>query len=88
MKKPSNPRNLALKVTFSLHNDLLEDEGFAGYEGTKEQFDDLYEEVLTIITKVLGNDGNYPDENQIVEAYWEIQTEIVKGIRQVDWFLN
>jgi hypothetical protein len=74
----------ALAACFVLHNEMLNDESFAGYEGAKDDFDSLYKEVYTIVREELW-DG--VDVELVVETFYHYQTEIVNGERDVCWFL-
>ena len=80
----TNFEKTALAACCQLHGELLNDEFFAGYEGTKEQFDNLYEQVYKIVSQELW-DGAEVD--QVVETFYTYETEIAQGLREVDWHL-
>jgi hypothetical protein len=79
-----NFENLALRACFQLHSELLNDEYFAAYEGSKENFDNLYAQVYKIVSEELC-DGAEID--QVIETFYTYETEIAQGLREVDWFL-
>lgn len=80
----TNFENTALSACFQLHGELLKDEFFAGYEGTKEQFDELYKNVYKIVSEELW-DGAEVD--QVIETFYTYETEIAQGLRECDWYL-
>ena len=73
----------ALTATIALHNELVNDDAFAGYEGDKDAFDKLYKEVYTI-TRYELFDG--ADVEMISETFYAYMTEVANGEREVDWF--
>lgn len=80
----NNFQQTALVTCFQLHNELLNDEFFAGYDGTKEQFDELYKNIYKIVSEELW-DGAEVD--QVIETFYTYEDEIAKGLREVDWYL-
>jgi len=84
MQNTITSEKLALEVCFKLHNELLTDEFFAGYEGSKENFDDLYTQVYKIVSEELW-DGAEID--QVIETFYTYEDEIAHGLREVDWYL-
>jgi hypothetical protein len=84
MKNETSLQNLALSASFVLHGQLLADCNYAGYDGGKNDFDNLYKEVYSIIREELPNDA---DLEQIVDCFHEYQLEIMNGQRDVCWFL-
>lgn len=74
----------ALSASFVLHNQLLTDCNYDGYEGSKSDFDNLYNQVLEIVRNELPDDA---DNDQIVETFHEYQLEIMNGDRDVCWYL-
>jgi hypothetical protein len=76
-------KTTALTATIALHNELVNDDAFAGYEGDKNAFDKLYKEVYTI-TRYELFDG--ADVEMINETFYTYMTEIANGEREVDWF--
>jgi hypothetical protein len=75
---------LALQASFALNDQLLNDCCYAGYEGDKESFDRLYDEVYVICRDELPDDA---DVDQVVEMFHDYQLEIMDGLREVDWYL-
>ena len=80
----TNFENTALTACFQLHNELLDDEFFAGYDGSKEQFDSLYQNIYKIVSEELWEGA---EVDQVVETFYTYETEIAQGLREVDWFL-
>lgn len=76
-------KTTALTATIALHNELVNNEAFAGYGGDKDEFDRLYKEVYTI-TRYELFDG--ADVEQIVETWFLYFEEILNGQRDCDWF--
>lgn len=75
----------ALKACFALNNDLLTDNAAWGYNGSKEDFDRLFQEVHAIAW-MEGVDPNSLDE--ICDTFWEVQLEVMNDERDVDWYLR
>ena len=84
MQNTITSEKLALEVCFKLHGELLKDEFFAGYEGSKEQFDDLYTQIFRIIETEL---PAHSDADLIIETFYQYETEIAQGLRECDWHL-
>lgn len=76
-------KRLALDATITLHNQIKNDDAFAGYESTIEEFDRLYKEVYTITRYELWDGA---DCEQIVETWFTYFEEILNGERDLDWF--
>ena len=74
----------ALEVSFVLHKQLLTDCNYAGYEGTKDDFDNLYKEVYAIARYELPDDA---DNDLIENTFHEYQLEQMNGERDICWFL-
>jgi hypothetical protein len=74
----------ALLSCLQLHKELLEGEGFEGYDGSKEAFDRLYEEVYAIVKEELAEEA---DVEQVVETFYQYQAETAVGVRDADWWL-
>jgi hypothetical protein len=73
----------ALLASFALNSDLLNENNAWGYSGSKDDFDRLYKEVLAIAYM----EGIDPDSiDEICEAFWDIQLEVMNGTRAVDWY--
>lgn len=81
----SSPEAVALTAACQLHTELLQDEGFAGYDGTKEQFDILYRELFVIARDEVSLE--VAPVEQVVETFYDYQTEIAEGVRDYDWYL-
>jgi hypothetical protein len=73
---------IALRAAFALNADLINNEAFCGYCGSKAEFDNLYLECLR-----LAQAARYPSLDLILDAYWSVQEEICAGDRAVDWYL-
>jgi len=73
----------ALEATIALHNQLKIDENFAGYDADINSFNNLYHEVYAIVRYELFDDA---DLEMVVETYYQYQSEIADGEREVDWF--
>lgn len=74
----------ALTACFTLNSQLLNDDAAWGYEGTKECFDRLFDEVFVITRDELPDDC---DIDQIVETFWDYTHEQMDGVREVGWYL-
>lgn len=74
----------ALLACLQLHKELLEDGGFAGYDGSKKAFDRLYEEVYAIVKEELWDGA---EAEQVVETFLQYQAEVAVGVREADWYL-
>jgi hypothetical protein len=73
---------IALRTATLLNDQLLDDDGFCGYDGSKDDFDHLYLECRAIAKTLI-----YPSLDMILDTFWEIQNEIGEGQREVDWYL-
>lgn len=80
-----SPEAVALTAACRLHGELLADESFAGYDGTKAAFDRLYSELFVIARDEVSLEIE-PVE-MVVETFYAIQFEIGEGDCEVDWFL-
>ena len=74
----------ALAASFVLHEQLLNDCNYEGYEGDKIAFDRLYDEVLVICVQELPDDA---DIEQIAETFHSYKLEQMMGDRDMDWYL-
>lgn len=81
----ASPEAVALTATCRLHGELLADENFAGYDGTKDAFDRLYSELFVIARDEVSLEIE-PVE-MVVETFYVFQFEIGEGDREVDWYL-
>ena len=72
-----------LESAFALHDLIKDDEAFCGYESTKEQFDDLYDQVVWLTNNVI-----HPDcltlEN-VIESWQDMQLGVMNGEVETDW---
>jgi hypothetical protein len=80
-----SPEAVALTAACRLHGELLADDGFAGYDGTKGAFDLLYSELFVIARDEISLEIS-PVE-QVVETFYQYQLEIGEGQREIDWYL-
>jgi hypothetical protein len=80
-----SPEAVALTATCHLHAELLADDSFAGYYGSKDAFDQLYSELFVIARDEVSLEVDPVD--QVVETFYQYQLEIGEGQRQVDWYL-
>lgn len=80
----ASPEAVALTATCQLHVELLHDEGFAGYNGTKAEFDSLYRELFVIARDEVSLEVE-PVE-KVIETFFDYQLEVVNGDREMDWF--
>jgi hypothetical protein len=74
----------ALEACFVLHQQLLTEACYAGYDGTKDDFDVLYAEVYIICRDELPDEA---DVNQVVETFHDYQLETMDGQREIGWYL-
>lgn len=77
-------QQLALKAAFALNEDLLISDAAWGYSGSKEDFDRIYHECLVIARDEIGSKKSI---DEVLDAFWDIQMEIMNGNREVDWYL-
>ena len=73
-----------LRACVVLNEQLLNDCNYAGYEGDKESFDRLFNEVFVICRDELPDDAAV---DYIVETFHDYQLEIMEGHREIDWYL-
>jgi len=74
----------ALSASFVLHEQMHPDCNYDGYDGGKDDFDNLYKEVYSIVREELPDNA---DLEQIVDCFHECQLEIMTGQRDICWFL-
>jgi len=74
----------ALAASFQLHKELLNDCCYSGYEGDKEDFDNLYAEVLVICRDELPDDASV---SYVCEVFHDYQLEQMNGHREIGWYL-
>jgi hypothetical protein len=82
MNKEIQREQLALKAAYDLHQDLLTSDAAWGYSGSIEDFHRLAQECLAIVKEAF-----MPTVDTVLDAYWEVQTEVEQGERAVDWYL-
>ena len=80
---PQKLNEFALEATFALHDLIKDDECYCGYESTKEQFDDLYDQVMWLINNVLNLDCL--DQESVIEGWNDMQLGVMNGEVEVDW---
>lgn len=80
-----SPEAVALSAACILHSQLLQDENFAGYDGTKSQFDGLYRQLFVIARDEVSLEID--PIGMVVETFYDYQTEIAQGVRDWDWYL-
>ena len=79
-----NPYAKALEATIELHKSLLTDCCYEGYDGDKDAFDNLYNQVEVIVRCELPDDA---DIEQVVDTFHQYQLETMNGEREIGWFL-
>jgi hypothetical protein len=84
MKNEMTFSQKALEACLVLHKELLTDACYAGYDGTKDDFDTLYAEVYAICRDEVPDGA---DIDQVVETFHEYQLEQMNGEREVGWYL-
>jgi hypothetical protein len=83
MKKTDLSRK-ALAASFQLHKELLNDCCYAGYDGDKEAFDNLYNEVYVICRDELPDDATV---KYVCETFHDYQFEQMNGDREIGWWM-
>lgn len=78
-----NHQEKTLRACFLLHDQLLTNCCYQGYEGDKNSFDRLFAEVYIIARDELPDNA---DCEQIVETFHDYQLEIMNGYRDADWY--
>jgi hypothetical protein len=74
----------ALRASFELHVQMLNECCYAGYDGDKKAFDRLFDEVYAITKDEVPDDA---DVEYIIETFHEYQLEQMNGEREVGWYL-
>jgi len=77
------PDQLAIQAAVALNADLLTSNSAWGYNGTIEDFARLVEECRAIVTREV----SLPTLDTVLDAYWDIQMEVMNGYRSVEWYL-
>jgi hypothetical protein len=83
MKKTDLSRK-ALAASFQLHKELLNDCCYAGYDGDKEAFDNLYNEVYVICRDELPDNATV---KYVCETFHDYQFEQMTGDREFSWWM-
>jgi hypothetical protein len=83
MKKTDLSRK-ALAASFQLHKELLNDCCYAGYDGDKEAFDNLYNEVYVICRDELPDNATV---KYVCETFHDYQFEQMNGDREIGWWM-
>ena len=79
------PSQFALTAACQLHKRLLNDDLFMGYDGEKESFDQLFDELVVIARSEVSLEVEPVD--QIIDTWYQYQYEIMEGDREPCWFL-
>jgi hypothetical protein len=74
----------ALAASFQLHKELLNDCCYAGYDGDKEAFDNLYNEVYVICRDELPDNATV---EYVCETFHDYQLEQMNGDREIGWWM-
>lgn len=85
MTDSSSPEAVALLAACNLHNKLLNDDAFLGYDGTKHQFDLLYGELFIVARDEVSLEVE--PIAQVIETWYDYQYEIMAGERDVCWWM-
>ena len=80
----NSPEAVALNAAVALHLLLPNMDGYDGYDGTKQQFDRLYQELFIIARDEVSLEIDPVD--QVTETFFDYQVEISAGDRSFDWF--
>lgn len=73
-----SPEAVALTATIILHEEVLHDDQYPAYNGTKEAFDNLYQELFAIAL-------DKPCCSSVVLTWYRYQDEIRHGKRIPNW---
>ena len=73
-----------LTATIQLHGEMLNDCCYAGYDGTKDDFDTLYAEVYVICRDELPDDATV---EYVCETFHDYALEQMNGDREIGWYL-
>jgi len=82
-KTTMNLNLFALEAAFALHNVIKDDESFAGYESTKEQFDVIYDQVQWLLTNAIHPDCW--DIENVIGNWQDMELGVINGEVEVDW---
>ena len=78
-----NQNKFILDTTFAIHKFIEDDEFFNGYEATKEQFDDLYNQVVWLVNNV--TNPEWMDQENVIASWYDMQEGVMNGEVNVDW---
>lgn len=81
----TSPEAVALTAACQIHSEIVGDDAFAGYDGTKEAFDRLYKELFVIARDEVSLEIDPVD--QVISTFFDYLVEIEAGQREVDWYL-
>jgi hypothetical protein len=77
------PDQLAIQAAVALNADLLTSDAAWGYNGSVEDFARLLQECHAIVTREVF----LPTLDTVLDAYWDIQMEVMNGDRNINWYL-
>ena len=80
-----SPEVVALTAACQLHSQILNEDCFHGYDGTKDHFDLLFRELFVIARDEVSLEID--PISQVTETWWQYQEEISVAYRDSDWFL-
>jgi hypothetical protein len=75
---------IALEASFQLHREMLAGDGFYGYDGSIDAFQNLTQECLFIIEEQLIHDDNLDD---VIYQFHLNQAEISEGERDACYWM-
>ena len=81
----ASPEAIALTAACQMHGKLLTDDAFMGYDGTKDAFDALYQELFIIARDEVSLEVE--PVAQVTETWYDYQYEIMEGHREPCWFM-
>jgi len=76
------PDQLAIQAAAALNADLLTSNSAWGYNGTVEDFARLLQECHAIVKETF-----MPTLDTVLDAYWDVQMEVMNGERNINWYL-
>ena len=78
---------VALEAAFQLHREMLSGDGFYGYDGSINAFQNLAEECLYIVDNELSVEQGMNAVANTVEWFYAIQAEISEGERDACYWM-
>lgn len=77
-----------MAAAIDIHQEIVNDDNFAGYGGTKNDFDKLYRELNKILFHEISDCSPSPawKLERTIETWWDFQGEIARGEREADWY--